>query len=511
MRRTRRRALVALAAPLAVGLAALTGCSSGGQTGDTSGSSSSKEILTLGMTADIQGWDPAVQPSYQGWSADAVWDSLLRCDKTGKPGPSLADKWEFSADQKTATLHIRDGVKFSDGTPVDAAAVKANAEYYATAGGAASRWAGITVQTPDTHTVAISWPAPNPLLALRMCESKIATPASIAGKKFDVPVGSGPYTLDVANTTRGSVYTFTKNDSFWDSSRFPYKKLVLKVLEDETAAVNALKTEQIDGTIVSSATLEEAKAAGENIQTLKGSSTTRLLITDHLGQKIPALGNVDVRKAMNMVFDRDAMSKKLYLGHATPAYQIFREGSDAYIPDMKDPYPFNVDEAKKLMAKAGYADGFTLQIPTMTGQGHETLMPYITQQLAQINIKVEQVQLSGPNAISELLSGKFPVPLWQLGNYGESLQDISDYVLKDGIWNVSHEPDAKVDALWNKVLTGSDADRKQAEQDINKYVTDQAWFVPMAFMDRFYASNPKVSVQESSDFSGLHPLLRDFK
>lgn len=511
MRRTRGRALVALAAPLAIGLVALTGCTSGGTGGDTGSGSDGKDLLTIGMTADIQGWDPGVQPSYQGWSADAVWDSLLRCDKTGKPEASLADKWEFSADQKTATLHIRDGVKFSDGTPVDAAAVKANAEYYATAGGASSRWAGISVQTPDTQTVAISWPAPNPLLALRMCESKIATPASIASKKFDVPVGSGPYTLSESETTRGSVYTFVKNDSFWDSANFPYKKLVIKVLEDETAAVNALKTQQIDGTMVSAATLEEAKAAGQNIQTLKGSSTTRLLITDHLGEKVPALGNLDVRKAMNMVFDRDAMAQKLYQGHASPAYQIFREGSDAYIDGMKDPYPFNVDQAKALMAKAGYADGFALQIPTMAGQNHETLMPYITQQLALLNIKVEQVPLSGPNAIAELLSGKFPVPLWQLGNYGESLQDISDYVLKDGIWNVSHQADAKVEGLWHTILTGSESERKQAEQDLNKYVTEQAWFVPMAYMDRFYATNPKVDLQESSDFSGLHPLLRDFK
>jgi peptide/nickel transport system substrate-binding protein len=200
-----------------------------------------------------------------------------------------------------------------------------------------------------------------------------------------------------------------------------------------------------------------------------------------------------------------------YPGNANPAYQIFREGSDAFINGVKDPYPYNVDEAKALMAKAGYADGFTLQIPSMAGQNHETLLPYISQQLALLNIKVEQVPLSGPNAIAELLSGKFPVPLWQLGNYGESLQDISDYVLKDGIWNVSHQDDAKIDGLWNTVLSGSEAERKQAEQDINKYVTDQAWFVPMVYMDRFYATDPKVNLQESSDFSGLHPLLRDFK
>jgi peptide/nickel transport system substrate-binding protein len=510
MRRTRRRALVALAAPLALSLAALTGCTSGGQAGDT-GSSDNKDLLTLAMTADIQGWDPAEQPSYQGWTAEAVWDTLLRCDKTGKPEASLADKWEFSSDQKTATLHVRDGAKFSDGTTIDAAAVKANAEHATSAAGGNSRWAGVTVQTPDPQTIAISWPAPNPLLALRLCEMRIATPEAVASKKFDTPVASGPYTLNASETTRGSEYTFDKNEGFWDSANFPYKKLVIKVLEDETAAINALKTQQIDGTIISPATLEEAKSAGQNVTTLKGSSTTRLLITDHLGEKIPALGNLDVRKAMNMVFDRDAIAQKLYEGNASPAYQIFREGSDAYIEGMKDPYPYNVDEAKALMAKAGYADGFTLPIPTMTGQNHETLLPYVSQQLALLNIKVEQVPLSGPNAISELLSGKFPVPLWQLGNYGESLQDISDYVLKDGIWNVSHQDDAKVASLWNTVLTGSEAERKQAQQDLNKYVTEQAWFVPMAYMDRFYATSPKVELQEPSDFAGLHPLLRDFK
>jgi len=510
MLRSRRRALVSIVTPVAIGIMALTGCTSAGQSGDAAGGTK-QETLTLGMTADIQGWDPTIQPGYQGWSADAVWDSLLRCDKNGKPQPSLADKWEFSADQKTATLHIREGAKFTDGTPVDAAAVKANLDYVASAGGAAARWANTTIKSTDDQTVSVSWPEANPLLALRLCEPKIASPESLKSKKFNEPVGSGPYTLDESATTRGSVYTFTKNEEFWDSENFPYKKLVLKVLEDETASINALKTKQLDGTIVSSATLEEAKGAGQNIQTLTGTSTTRLLLTDHEGKKIPALGNLDVRKAMNMVFDREAMSSKLYQGHAKPATQIFREGSDAYIADMADPYPYNVDEAKKLMKKAGFEDGFTLQIPTMKGQNHETLMPYITQQLAQINIKVEQVALSGPNAISEILSGKFPVPLWQLGNYGESVQDITDYVNADGIWNVSHQKDEKVSALWNKVKTSDEAGRKAAQQELNQYVTDQAWFVPMVSMDRFYASNPNITVEESSDYSGLHPLLRDFK
>lgn len=240
--------------------------------------------------------------------------------------------------------------------------------------------------------------------------------------------------------------------------------------------------------------------------------TTRLLITDHNGEKIPALGDVRVRQAMNMVFDRDAIAEDLYRGYADPAYQIFRVGSDAYLEDLtEDPYPYDVEAAKALMAEAGYADGFTLQIPFFEGQGHDLLFPYVTEQLGQLNITVEQVNLTGPDAITNLLSGEYPVPLWQLGNYGESLQDIKDYILVDGIWNVSHQPDATIDALWQKILTGTDEEKVAAQQEINQYVIDQAWFVPMAYPDGFYAFDPAISIEKVSDFSALHPLLRDFQ
>ena len=115
--------------------------------------------------------------------------------------------------------------------------------------------------------------------------------------------------------------------------------------------------------------------------------TTRLLLTDHLGKAIPAIGNLKVRQAINMVFDKAGMAKSLYQGNAEPTAQVFRKGTDAYIDGLQDPYPFDVAKAKSLMAEAGYSNGFTLNLPTMTGQNFETLMPYVTQQLAQLNIR----------------------------------------------------------------------------------------------------------------------------
>jgi hypothetical protein len=92
-----------------------------------------------------------------------------------------------------------------------------------------------------------------------LCDIRLTTPKAIAAANFnDAPVGSGPYTLDTKATTRGSVYTLVKNDSYWDSKTYPYKKLVLKVITSSTAALNALKTGQIDGSLVGETDYNEA-------------------------------------------------------------------------------------------------------------------------------------------------------------------------------------------------------------------------------------------------------------
>jgi peptide/nickel transport system substrate-binding protein len=103
------------------------------------------------------------------------------------------------------------------------------------------------------------------------------------------------------------------------------------------------------------------------------------------------------------------------------------------------------------------------------------------------------------------------VPLWELGNYGTSIKDIQDYVLDDGLWNVSHQKDAKIDELWQQILTGDEQQKLDAQQEVAQYILDEAWFLPMAYPDGFYAFNDKVEIEKVSDHAQLHPLLRDIK
>jgi peptide/nickel transport system substrate-binding protein len=512
MPRSRPRTAGAIAVSALAATLALAGCTGGSTTSKSSGAAGGeKASLTLGFTTDVYGWDPSNQPGYQNWAAEAIWDQLVKCDENGKPVADASDTFEITDTNKTFKAHLRDGMKFSDGTPVDSAAVKASFEFAAKNGGATNDYKGIKIETPDAQDISITWPTPQPVIVSKVCNPKIAPKAWLAAKKFDSPQGSGPYVLDAAGTTTGSVYTFTKNASHWNAANYPYKKLVIKVFSSDTAAVSALKTGQIDASLVNQSDLNEVTASNLKVQSFQG-QTTRLLLTDHLGKKVPALGNLKVRQAINMVFDTAAMAKNLYQGNAEPTPQVFRKGTDAYVDGMADPYPFDVDKAKQLMSEAGYANGFSLELPTIEGQNFETLMPYVSQQLALLNIKVKQVPLSGSNAISDLLSGKYPVVLWQLGNLGNSALQIYIEMTPDGWWDLEHQPDAYVDSRWKQLATADPATAKKLQQEINQYVVAQAWFAPMVYMGNSFAYNPsKVSIPTESDQEALTPKLRDFK
>ncbi len=506
MRTTMRRTLAVLAVPAAAAIA-LAGCTAGG-TENNNGSGDSS-TLSLGMTADLTGgWDVVDQPPYQGWGVEAVYDNLVRCMPGGGLEPAAAESFEISDDRRSFTAVLRDGMEYSDGSAVDAASVQASFEVIKET--ASDRYGDITFDVPDEKTITITWPDPQPLMELRVCLPWIASTEYLASEnRAAAPVGSGPYTLDQGASTSGSIYSLVKNPDFWNADAYPYERLELRVLADETASLNALKTGQIDGTIITAGSYEEAENAGLNISS-SGTGLTMLHLTDRLGEKIPALGNVDVRRAMNMVLDKQSIVDSLYDGHAEPIWQPFQKGHEAYIEDLEEPYPYDVEKAKQLMADAGFEDGFTFTVPTMEGQAWTVMLPYVKQQLAELNITVEETALSGPDAIAELLSGDYPVPLWTVGGIS-SLEDASIHILPTGFWNVSHQSDPTVEALWQQILTADDEQRVELQQELNQYVIDQAWFVPILSPDNLYASGDGVTVDEISDPFGLHPRLIDFK
>ncbi|MBB1511095.1 ABC transporter substrate-binding protein [Tessaracoccus sp. MC1627] len=521
MRNPYRRRAAGLAAGALVATLALAACSgtpntepSGSEAASSEGSApaEAKGALTLAMSQDIEGWDPRVQPGFQNWPASAVWDSLVKCDSTAELEPDIAESWEMLPDNMGMTAKLREGLTFSDGSTLDAEDIQATYEYMAEPESARSAdYAGLTYEIIDPLTITLKWDKPQALVNTLLCDIHVQSADYLAsGNSLDAPLGSGPYTLDAAKTTTGSVYSFVKRADHWNTDHYPYETLEVKVLDNEAAMVSALKTGQVAGGLVTDQAKAEVEGSGLEVKSFQG-QTVRILLTDHQGEVYPAIGDVRVRQAMNMVFDKQAIADSLYLGNAEPTAQVFRKGSTAFIEGLEDPYPYDIEKAKQLMAEAGYADGFKIQLPSLDSNlAH--IMPYVIQQLAEINIEAEEVVLSGANAIEDLLSGKFPVILFELGNLGDSTFQIYIESYPDGWWNVSHQPDEYVDSRYLQLATAEPDEAKALEQEINQYIIDEAWQVPLVYKGTHFAFDPeKVSIPTDSDIEALAPKLRDFQ
>jgi peptide/nickel transport system substrate-binding protein len=460
-------------------------------TGGATGGSAAGRTLTLAVDADYIGFDPAKQQS--GGTVvgiwQTVWDTLLKYSPEGEIVPNLAESFTMNDDNTVLTMKLRSGVKFTDGTAVDAAAAKASIEHMKTGGGSdASRVANLTVEASDAMTLVLTSPKPNGLMPTFMCLAPgiVASPASLtAANRDQVPVGSGPYKLDAAATTTGATYSFVRNPDYWNKDAYPFEKVTFKILLDITARVSALKSGQVGASPATSQTAAELKGSGLNLLESKV-NWAGLFLGDRSGKSIPALGQLKVRQAMNMVFDREGIVKALFQGNGSVTNQIFNDKSEAYLADAANQYPFDVAKAKSLMAEAGYEGGFDLTIPSVNSLDYAN--PIITQQLGLLNIRVTEKKLSGGTALLEILSGKYPVFYFTLESRA-ALWDIVQAVVPDAIWNITKDQDPALTPLLEKAQTLKGAEAKANAQAINKFLIDNAWFSPWALPTNFYATD----------------------
>lgn len=471
-------------------------------------------VLNLALSNEPGSWNPAMQTSASDsrWRWMAVYDTLLRAEPGGEIVGGAAESWEFSDKSRVLTMKLREGMKFSDGSPVNAAAAKASIENMQDGGGTdASRVAGIKITTPDDLTIVLTSPEPRGQLPVFMTFSTgiVASPEALKSPEVDSrPVSSGPYELDVDNTTSGSIYTFNKRQDHWEADRYPYEKLVLKVMTDVTPRLNALRANQVDGATLSQPTSAEAEAAGI-VVTKRINSWAGLYIMDRNGTRTKPLGDRRVRQAMNMVFNRKDIAEALYQGEAVPTTQVFHPDQDAYVKELDDHYPFDVAKAKALMKEAGYADGFKLTIPAMSPVMDQA-NPLIIQQLGELNIKVTEKPLSGPTAINDVLSGKFDVLFFAIG-MADPLFDVVASLTPDAVWNTSQATDPRLDKMVKQaqVLTGEAA--KENFQNISRFCVEEAWFVPWVYTNFYFGLDSGERLKQNSDYFQTNPHLWDFQ
>ncbi|MBU4464259.1 MAG: peptide ABC transporter substrate-binding protein [Actinobacteria bacterium] len=497
----------ATAAALAITALALTGCSGSG--GDSS--SSTGGTLTLGAIIAPTTFDPAGSewgnraPYYQ-----AVFDTLLLASSDGTIQPWLATKWAYNDDKTELTLTLRDDVTFTDNSKLTAGVVVKNLERFkAGTSPDASYFADVKSFTaPDDTTVVISLNAPNPALLnyLTRDPGLIGSEASLSSADVGTtPVGSGPYQLDTAATVTGTSYTYTANPNYWNKDVQHYQKLVINVLADPTASLNAIKAGEANGVkLANNDSLTEVEGAGWTVNSNELDFQGMLLL-DRGGSMNSALADVRVRQAINYAFDREGLLKALQSGHGTVTEQVFAANSKAFDASLDSTYSYDPAKAKELLKEAGYGNGLTIAMPTSTVLGANTYT-LIAQQLSDVGITVEPTD-PGANFIADLLAPKYPAAFMAL-EQNPDWQLIQFMISPTAIFNPFKYSDPQVNDYIKQIQFGDDATQASVAKELNKYIVDQAWFAPFYRVQGSFATDANTTVKMMP--TNAYPAIYDF-
>lgn len=462
--------------------------------------------LTFGVQAAPNSLDPAqLHDGQQRYVWGAVYDTLIYSDNEGVLRPGAAKSWEYSADAKSLTLKLRDDMKFSDGDPVTSKAVKATLERTMdTAGPQQSNLSAVaSIEAPDEHTTVInlSRPDPNLLVALSYGAGAIGDPDTVNETRTALdPIGSGPYILDRASTVDGTKYVLNRRDDHWNAQAYPFKTVTIRVISDRTALFNALVTKELDAGTVDSSQAKQIESSGFHLSPVEDVSTAAIVIADRAGQVAPPLADVRVRQAINHAFDRKKMLDALVGGNGRPTGQIFNKLSPAYDERLDEAYPFDPEKARSLLKEAGYANGFSLTMPSTVIV--QTYQASITQALADIGITVDWEPVPAQSSGQTTKWGMY----FNLGTTAAPSRTTALYFGKSGSQNPFKYEDPKMNDFLAKLAGETDSTRAgEIYKEINTYVTDKAWLAPLFSLKTTWATAKGI------DYKGTGSAVPDLR
>lgn len=349
---------------------------------------------------------------------------------------SLAEKWDVSEDGKEYTFTLRDGIKFSDGTPCDAAAVKKSLEA-ATVNlgmyiGSYGKLMTVidTIEAPDESTVVIKLTQPyyGTLNDLSTCNPLgIVNPNGfnddLTYKADDfqtMTMGTGPYMYQ--GDFDGSVYTFVRNPYYWGEAP-ETDTFKIKVIPDNDAKVLALRSGEIDaitGAARLSADAYTELSADSSFGTAINDEPT---LTNYIGfnmSKAP-FDDKNVRLAVEYAIDKDSISNDVFQGTMTPADTLFSR-SKPYCDVDVTVYDYDPDKAAQLLDEAGWTDSDGDGIREKDGTPLEMTMLYtsdygsigdgmlaIASQLGKVGFKVDVSDMDMMTYYGASMNGEYDI------------------------------------------------------------------------------------------------------
>jgi len=389
--RLARTALAGLAVGIGLGLAGVAAAQA------------PRDTLVIGMEAEPPGLDPGqalglhtLRVTYQ------IFETLVTTpDDSTEVLPGLAESWTTSADGLTWTFKLRRGVRFHDGTPLDAAAVKFTFDRvidpnhphnksgkWSFVSGYLSSVKSVDVVDPLTVRLALKYPTSSLLALLALPNCGIVSPTAFGKNPADFgsrPIGSGRYRIDAWE--HGSRLVLRRNDDYWGAKGRP-QALVYRAIPDATARVTELLTGGVDLILPIAPDFVERLEKTPQVTVHRKTGLTVWYVGFNVEKK--PFTDKRVRQALNHAVNRTAIVRDILKGTGVPATGPLLPGTWAAEPNVRK-YAYDPAAAKRLLAEAGYPSGFEVDfwVPE-SGSGMQSpveMSTVIQSNLAAVGVK----------------------------------------------------------------------------------------------------------------------------
>jgi oligopeptide transport system substrate-binding protein len=501
LKRNKMKVLSLILATLVVGTT-FVGC---GKKDDASSTAKVDQVVKYNLGAQPKTIDPGLNNSVEGGIVDVnAFEGLENVDANNKVNPGVAEKYDVSSDGTKYTFHLRKDAKWSDGKAVTAndfyyAWIRALAPetasdyayqlYYIKNGeaynGGKAKAEDVGVKVIDDNTLEVTLEAPTAyFLALT------AFPTYFPVRKDIVEANKEGWANDAKTFVSNGAYkmseyaqkdhmTFVKNDNYWDKANVKLDKIQYTLLDNETSALNAFESGEIDATDLLPAEQKQSliKDGKAKVYPYLGTYYYAVNVSNKnvSADVAKALGNASVRKALSMAIDRTAIVENVTKGGEQPATSYVPKGIvDSVGKEFKNKdylkTTADVEGAKKLLAEAGYPDGKNfpkLEIKYNTGQGHQNIAQAIQEMWKKnLGIDVTLVNEERKVQLDDLSKHNFMVcrTSW-IADYNDPMTFLDMFYTNGGNNNPGYT-NAEYDKLVDSAKKGTDAAKRT--EDLHK-------------------------------------------
>ena len=486
--------------------------------------------LSIGLGADVTSIDPHFHNLTPNNNiGQHAFESLVAKDAAGRLKPALAESWR-PVDELTWEFRLRKGVKFHDGSDFTAADVVFSLDRVPNVPNSPSPFTTYTKQVTekivvDPYTIRLKSAAPYPQMPNDMSTVLIVSAKAAAKATSEdfstgkATAGTGPFKF--VRWLRGDRIEFTRNEAYW-GPKPAWDRVTFRIITSDPTRVAALLAGEVQA-IENVPTPDLAKLRANKSLNVYRTVSVRLMylhldtardkspfVTDKAGQPLEKnpLRDLRVRRAMSKAINRQALVERVMEGAAVATGQLMPEGFFGHAPGIKLE-AYDPDGAKKLLAEAGYPDGFalTLHAPNNRYVNDEQVAQAIAQMLARIGIQTRVDAM--PSAVFFSRGSKLEFSFLLVGWGADTMEASSplkallatfDTAKGMGAANRGRYSNPKMDAVLEQALaTVDDARRERLLQRATELGVGELGIIPLYHQHNLWATRKGVSYEPRAD------------